>query len=80
MLGGPIKNDSTRAVPPKYHPEAIVRCANPRGAEKVMYAGSSPTGLSLERIFGERPDVPFRNEIWPRLPRENALRALGLNG
>jgi len=29
-------------------------------------------GLSLERIFGEMPDVPFRDHVWPKFLRENA--------
>ena len=37
-----------------------------------MYAGYFPMGLSLERIFGEMPDVPFRDHVWPKFLRENA--------
>ena len=31
-------------------------------------------GLSLERIFSELPSVPFKDEVWPKFLRENALR------
>jgi hypothetical protein len=30
-------------------------------------------GLSLERIFRELPDVPFRDHVWPMFLRENAM-------
>jgi hypothetical protein len=37
-------------------------------------------GLSLERIFRELPRVPFRDEVWPKFLRENALRVFRLEG
>ena len=61
------------AFAPKYYPKAIVDYANTRGADKVMYAGYYPMGLSLERIFAEMPNVPFRDHVWPRFLRENAM-------
>ena len=51
---------------PKYYPTAIVDYANTRGADKVMYAGYFPMGLSLEKIFAQLPVVPFRDHVWPR--------------
>ena len=51
---------STSAFAPRYYPTAVVDYANTRGADKVMYAGYFPSGLSLERIFTEMPQVPFR--------------------
>ena len=51
---------STSAFAPRYYPKAIVDFANSsRGAGKVMYAGYYPSGLSLERIFTELPELPF---------------------
>jgi hypothetical protein len=35
-------------------------------------------GLSLERIFEELPDVPFKDEVWPKFLRDNAVRVFGL--
>jgi uncharacterized protein len=61
------------AFAPKYYPKAIVDYANTRGADKIMYAGYYPMGLSLERIFTELPDVPFRDHVWPKFLRENAM-------
>jgi predicted TIM-barrel fold metal-dependent hydrolase len=66
------------AFAPKYYPKAIVDYANTRGADKIMYAGYYPMGLTLERIFEELPDVPFRDHVWPKFLRENARRVFGL--
>ena len=52
--------------------------ANSRGAEKVLYAGYFPMGLSLERIFSELPKVPLKDEVWPKFLYGNAARILGL--
>jgi predicted TIM-barrel fold metal-dependent hydrolase len=80
MLKWPNLYYSTSAFAPRYYPKAIVDYANTRGADKVMYAGYFPMGLSLERIFRELPEVPFRDSVWPKFLRENALRVLGLEG
>lgn len=66
------------AFAPKYYPQAIVDYANTRGADKIMYAGYYPMGLSLERIFTELPDVSFRDHVWPKFLRENAQRVFAL--
>jgi predicted TIM-barrel fold metal-dependent hydrolase len=73
MLKWPGLSYMTSAFAPKYYPRAIVDYANTRGADKIMYAGYYPMGLSLERIFRELPDVPFRDRVWPKFLRENAM-------
>jgi uncharacterized protein len=78
MLKWPNLYYSTSAFAPKHYPEAIVRYANTRGADKILYAGYFPMGLSLERIFADMPHVPFRDAVWPKFLRENALRVLKL--
>ena len=78
MLKWPGLYYMTSAFAPKYYPKAIVDYANTRGAEKVMYAGYYPMGLSLERIFRELPDVPFRDHVWPRFLRDNAIEVFKL--
>jgi predicted TIM-barrel fold metal-dependent hydrolase len=78
MLKWPNLYYMTSAFAPKHYPKAIVDYANTRGADKVMYAGYFPMGLSLERIFGELPGVPFRDAVWPKFLRENALRVFAL--
>jgi uncharacterized protein len=79
LLKWPNLYYSTSAFAPRYYPKAIVDFANTRGADKVMYAGYYPMGLSLDRIFKELPDVPFRDHVWPKFLRENALRVFNLS-
>jgi len=67
------------AFAPKYYPTAIVKYANSRGADKIMYAGYYPAGLTIERSFGELPNVPVRDEVWPKFLRENAIRVFKLD-
>jgi hypothetical protein len=80
MLKWPGLYYMTSAFAPKYYPKAIIDYANTRGADKIMYAGYYPMGLSLERIFTEMPNVPFRDHVWPMFLRENALRVFNLDG
>jgi len=80
MLKWPNLYYSTSAFSPRYYPKAIVDYANTRGADKILYAGYFPMGLSLERIFADMPEVPFRDSVWPKFLRENALKVLGLEG
>ena len=79
MLKWPGLYYMTSAFAPKYYPKAIIDYANTRGAEKVMYAGYYPMGLSLERIFTELRDVPFRDHVWPAFLRNNAIRVFKLD-
>ena len=78
MVKWPNLYYSTSAFAPRYYPQAIIDYANTRGAEKVMYAGYFPMGLSLERIAAELPAVPFKDDVWPRFLRHNAFKVLGL--
>jgi uncharacterized protein len=78
MLKYPNLSYSTSAFAPKHYPKAIIDYANTRGADKILYAGYFPMGLTLERIFRELPEVPFRDEVWPKFLRENALRIFRL--
>jgi len=79
LLKWPNLYYSTSAFAPKFYPAEIVHFANTRGADKVMYAGYFPMGLSLERIFAEMPEVPFRDHVWPKFLRENAIRVFKLD-
>jgi predicted TIM-barrel fold metal-dependent hydrolase len=78
MLKWPNLYYSTSAFAPRYYPKAVVDYANSRGADKVIYAGYFPMGLSLERITRELPGVGFNDDVWPKFLRGNALRVLGL--
>jgi len=79
MLKWPNLYYSTSAFAPKHYPEAIVRYANTRGADKIIYAGYFPMGLSLERIMTDMADVPFKDEVWPKFLRDNARKVLKLD-
>lgn len=78
MLKWPGLHFSTSAFAPKYYPKAVIDYANTRGADRLIYAGYFPMGLSLERIMTEMPNVPLKDEVWPKFLRTNALRVLGL--
>jgi predicted TIM-barrel fold metal-dependent hydrolase len=79
MLKWPNLYFMPSAFAPKHYPEAIIKYANTRGADKIMYAGYYPMGLSLERIFTEMPNVPFRDHVWPKFLRDNAIRVFNLD-
>lgn len=79
MLKYPNLHYMTSAFAPSHYPQDIVNFANTRGSDQVMYAGYFPMGLSLERIFSELPGVPFRDHVWPKFLRENALRVFKLD-
>jgi uncharacterized protein len=76
MLKWPNLHYSTSAFAPKHYPKAIIDFANTRGADKILYAGYFPMGLSLDRIFSDMEDVPFKDEVWPKFLRTNAERVL----
>jgi len=79
MLKWPNLHYSTSAFAPKFYPKDVINYANTRGAEKVMYAGYFPMGLTLDRIFSELPGVPFRDHVWPKFLRQNAERVFKLD-
>jgi len=79
MLKWPNLYYSTSAFAPKYYPKAIIDYANTRGADKIIYAGYYPMGLTLERIMRELRDVPFAEHVWPRFLRDNAREVLKLD-
>ena len=78
MLKWPNLYYSTSAFAPKHYPQDIINYANTRGADKVIYAGYFPMGLSLDRIMGDMPNVGFKDEVWPKFLRENARKVLKL--
>jgi hypothetical protein len=80
MLKWPGLYYCTSAFAPKHYPKKVIQYANTRGADKIIYAGYFPMGLSLERIMTEMQDVPFRDHVWPKFLYENARRVLKLEG
>jgi predicted TIM-barrel fold metal-dependent hydrolase len=78
LLKWPNLYYSTSAFAPKHYPKAIIDFANTRGADKVMFSAYWPMGLSLERVFRELRDVPFRDHVWPKFMYENAKQLFRL--
>ena len=76
MLKWPGLHYSTSAFAPKHYPKAIIDYANTRGADKIIYAGYFPMGLSLERIMTRHAERPFKDDVWPKFLRDNAERVL----
>jgi len=79
MLKWPGLHYSTSAFAPKHYDQRIIDYANTRGADKIMYAGYFPMGLSLQRIMTEMRDVPFNDNVWPKFLHDNAARVLKLD-
>ncbi|SVB75638.1 uncharacterized protein METZ01_LOCUS228492 [marine metagenome] len=71
---------STTAFAPKFYPQAIIDYANSRGAEKIIYGGYFPMGLSLERTMTDMQALPLKDDVWPKFLRDNARKVLGLDG
>lgn len=78
MLKWPNLYYSTTAFAPRYYPEAIIKYANSRGGDKVIYGGYFPMGLSLERIMADMSALPLKDEVWPKFLRDNARKVLKL--
>ncbi|MEM7017609.1 MAG: amidohydrolase family protein [Pseudomonadota bacterium] len=79
MLKWPGLYYSTSAFAPKYYPKAIIDYANTRGADRVIYAGYFPMGLSLERIMSDMQNVPLKEEVWSKFLYQNAARVLKID-
>lgn len=78
MIKYPNLYYSTSAFAPKHYPKAIIEYANTRGADKIIYAGYFPMGLSLDRIFSDMENVPLKAHVWPKFLRENAIKVFKL--
>ena len=68
MLKWPGLHYSTSAFAPKHYPKAIIDYANTRGADKIIYAGYFPMGLSIERIMTEMPNVGLQGRRVAEVP------------
>jgi hypothetical protein len=79
MLKWPNLYYSTSAFAPKHYPKAVIDYANSRGADKLIYAGYFPMGLSLERIMTDMQSVPLKDEVWPKFLRGNAAKLLKID-
>ena len=80
MLKWPGLHYCTSAFAPKHYPKAILNYANSRGADKIIYAGYFPMGLTLERIMGDMDKfVDLKADVWPKFLHDNAARVLKLD-
>ena len=79
LLKWPNLYYSTSAFAPKHYPEDIINFANTRGADKILYAGLLLRRASASTASSPScPNVPFRDHVWPKFLRENAIRVFGL--
>ena len=62
---------------PKFIPEALIREANTRLRDKVLFGSDYPF-ITPERWLSEWEELPIREEVRPKILVENAKRALGL--
>jgi predicted TIM-barrel fold metal-dependent hydrolase len=80
LLKWPNLYYSTSAFAPKHYPGAILDYARTRGADKVLYGGYFPMGLSLERLTRELGELTLPDEVLAKVARHNAARVLGIEG
>ena len=74
---------------PALHDERVRPEALPEGHHQVRQHAGAPTrsctaatsrpASALERQFTDMPNVPFKDEVWPKFLRENALRVFKLD-
>ncbi|RVT94453.1 amidohydrolase family protein [Sphingomonas crocodyli] len=79
MIKFPNLYYSPSAFRPKHYPKSIINYMNSRGADKVLYAGYFPMGISLDTIFSDLDNLPLKDEVWPKFLRENALKLFGIS-
>jgi len=77
MIGFPTDPDQLYATMRR---QLLRDFANTRGADRLIYGGYFPMGLSLERIMEELPTVPLKDDVWRGFLRDNARRVLRLGG
>jgi uncharacterized protein len=78
MIKWPNLYYSTSAFSPRFYPQAVIDYANTRGADRIMYGGYFPMGLTLERIMTEMLAVTFKDGVMPKFLGDNARRVLGI--
>lgn len=63
---------------PKYFPAALVQQANTLLQDKCLFGSDFPL-ISPERWMDEFANLPLKDEVRPKILRENAAKLLGLN-
>jgi len=64
---------------PKYFPPQLVRYANSLLRDKVLFGSDYPL-LAPERWLADFAALPIKDEVRPKILKENAARLLGLTG
>lgn len=64
---------------PKYFPAQLVRAANSYLADKVLFGSDFPV-LTPERWLGDFAGLDLKDEVRPKILKDNAIRLLGLDG
>jgi hypothetical protein len=64
---------------PKYFPEQLVRYANSRLKDKVLFGSDFPL-ITPESWIASFREAGFKPEVEPLILKENAVRVLGLEG
>jgi predicted TIM-barrel fold metal-dependent hydrolase len=77
MLKWPNLYYATSGFAPKYYPEAILKYANTRGADRILYSGYWPI-LGYDDIFEQIEKLPLRDHVWPKMFSENARKVFKL--
>jgi predicted TIM-barrel fold metal-dependent hydrolase len=63
---------------PKYFPESVIRYANSKLQDKVLFGSDYPL-ITPQRWLRDFEKAPFKDEVRPKILFENANRLLGLN-
>lgn len=62
---------------PKYFPESLVRFASNMLSEKLLFGTDYPL-IAPEKWLSDFADLPIKDEVRPKIFKDNALRALGV--
>ena len=64
---------------PKYFPPQLVRQANSLLQDKVLFGSDYPL-ITPERWLADFADLDLKDQVRPKILKDNAVRVLGLSG
>ncbi|MGW6172366.1 amidohydrolase family protein [Arthrobacter sp. NPDC055138] len=64
---------------PKYFPESLVKLSNSVLQDKVLFGTDYPL-ITPQKWLGAFADLPLKDEVRPKILKDNAVRLLGLGG
>ncbi len=64
---------------PKYFPESLVKMSNSVLQDKVLFGTDFPL-ITPQKWLGAFADLPLKDEVRPKILKDNAVRLLGLGG